>query len=82
VVDEARDVAADVGVAAPVRLTLNTQMDPRFRYSSSRRSHSAPVAKQFAGVVDDPRVFRDGLGRENAVAVNERTAPDDFRKRG
>ena len=70
VVDEPREVAADVRVAAPGAVDAEDPDAAVLEIAFLTRFAFDAVSDQFAGVIDDPRVFVDGFGREHAVAVN------------
>src|SRR5262245_2296031 len=80
VVDEPRDVAADVRVAAPRAVDAE---DPELAAPAVlllARFAVVVISDQFAGVVDDPGVFRNRPGRKHAVSMHTRTAPLDPRE--
>src|SRR4029079_11880841 len=79
VVDEPRDVAADVRVAAPVAVDAE-HPDAALGEIPLLALLALAVVDQFAGVVDDPRVLPDPLPREHAVAVHCRLAANDLRQ--
>src|SRR5262252_1253906 len=80
VVDEPRDVAADLRVAAPVPVHAE-HPDAALGEVPLLALLALVVAHQLTGVVDDPRVLRDPLGCEDAEAVNRRSPSDDLRQR-
>src|SRR5262249_41663585 len=79
VVDEPRDVAPDVGVAAPGPVDAK-HPDAAVGEVALLALLAFVVAHQLAGVVDDPRVLRDPLGGKDSEAVNGRSASDDLRQ--
>src|SRR5262245_8172407 len=80
VVDEPRDVAADVRIAAPVPVHPE-HPDTALGEVPLLALFAFVVAHQLAGVVDDAAVLRNMLRREHAVSMDRRSAPDDFRQR-
>src|SRR3954452_12120914 len=71
VIDEAGDVAADRRVTAPDTIDAEDPDAPLLEVSRLAR-RAVAITNQLAGVVDDPRVLRDRLGREHAIAVQLR----------
>src|SRR5690349_4771663 len=80
VVDEPRDVAADVGVAAPRAIHAKHPDAALLQVTLLARFALIVVANQLAGVIDDPRAFRDRFCREHAEPVDGRSSTRDFRK--
>ena len=78
-IDEAGDVAADGGVAAPGAIDPE-HPDASLCEVSLLARPAVAIAHQLAGVVDDARVLGDRLGGEHAVAVQLRPAADDLRE--
>src|SRR4051794_16305850 len=76
VVDEAGDVAADRRVTAPRAIDPEDPDAALFEVARLAR-RAVAVANHLAGVIDDPRVLRDRLGREHAVPVQLRAAAND-----
>ena len=72
-VDEAGDVAADGGVADVEPIELEAPDVPLLQVFPLALEALA-VGDLLAGVVDDPRVLRDRLGRKNPSAGYGRTA--------
>src|SRR5581483_2961725 len=81
VIDEPRDVAADVRVAAPRAVDAEHPDASLGEISFLARLARLVVADQLAGVVDDACVLRDRLGGEHAIPVHRRSTARDLRQR-
>ena len=79
VIDEARDVPADAGVAAP-DATDAEHPDTPLRQIPRLAHAAAAIANQFARLVDDACVLGDRFGREYTEAVQLRTLADKSRQ--
>ena len=77
VVDEPRDVAADVGVAAPVAVDPE-HPDAALAQVAILAALALLVGDELAGVVDDALVLVDGLDGEDAKAVQLRILRGGF----
>src|SRR4029079_8387524 len=77
VVDEARDVAADGGVAAPAAVDAEDPDAALLQVARLARA-AAAVRNQLARVIDDAAVLVDGLGGEDAVPVQVGSTAHDL----
>src|SRR5262249_59612073 len=76
-VDEPRDVAIDVRVAAPGAVDAEHPQLAAFAITLLARLALLVIPNQLARVVDDAGVLRDRFRREDTVAVNARASLND-----
>ena len=79
-VDEPRDVAADVRVTAPRAVHAEHPDAPVVQIALFAGFAVLVVPNQLTRVVDDVRVLRDWLPGEDAESVNRRSLTQDLRK--
>src|SRR5207253_8450819 len=78
VVDEAREIAVNIGIAHPAAVDGETP-DAPLRQVLRLALQALLVIDQLACVIDDARIFCDWFGGEDAPSVDVRAAPYDSR---